>query len=253
MKSVFPPRAAGPGSAAAPPAPPVPADPEVVIRQARARQRRWRRRTVAVVAAVLVAGGAMYLATRGPSGPEPGRRQPAWESGPVPSVDTAAFTGHGELAFVSRGTLWVLDGATRALRRVATPGMRPADPVFSADGRWLAFTGVSATPAAQARTVWLAVGDGSGAHQVVASGGLIGWSPAADLLAVTTGNMVRLIMPTGPARALVPPRALSRWPGHPAAAPWPWPPGTPGRARWLVTRLREGGPRRACCCAPAAA
>jgi dipeptidyl aminopeptidase/acylaminoacyl peptidase len=122
---------------------------------------------------------------------------------PVPSVAAGAFAGHGELAFVSRGTLWVLNGATRVLRRVATPGVTPSGPVFSADGRWLAFASGSASPAAQAGTVWLAAGDGSGAHQVVASGGLIGWSPAADVLAVTAGNTVRLIPPSGPARTLV--------------------------------------------------
>jgi dipeptidyl aminopeptidase/acylaminoacyl peptidase len=120
----------------------------------------------------------------------------------VPSVDEAAFAGHGELAFVSRGDLWVLDGATGTLRRVPTPGMTPLDPAFSRDGQWLSFLGTN--PSAQGYySVWLAFGDGSGAHQVVASGGLIGWSPAADVLAVTAGNTIRLIEPTGTARTLV--------------------------------------------------
>jgi dipeptidyl aminopeptidase/acylaminoacyl peptidase len=176
------------------------ADPEVVIRQARARQRRRRRRAAAAVALALVAGAGAWLAIGRPGAAKPARTRPA---GPVPTVNAAAFAGHGELAFISRGTLWVLDGATGALRRVATPGMTPSGPVFSADGRWLAFTGTPASPAAQAGTVWLAAGDGSGAHQVAASGGLIGWSPAAGLLAVTSGNTVRLIRPPGPARTLV--------------------------------------------------
>ena len=51
----------------------------------------------------------------GPSGPKPGHRRPAGASGAAFSVNTAAFAGHGELAFVSRGALWVLDGATRTL------------------------------------------------------------------------------------------------------------------------------------------
>lgn len=121
----------------------------------------------------------------------------------MPSVDEAAFAGHGELAFVSRGSLWVLDGATGMLRRVPAPGITPLNPAFSLDGRWLAFLASSASPSAQGYAVWLASGDGSGAHQVWPSGGLIGWSPAADVLAVTAGNTVWLIWPSGSARTLV--------------------------------------------------
>lgn len=103
-------------------------------------------------------------------------------------MNVGAFAGHGDLAFVSRGTLWLLDGATKTLRRVAPPDMRPSSPVFSPDGRWLAF--LASRPPGRARAVWLARGDGSGARQIVTGGGLIGWSPAADLLAVTAGNIV---------------------------------------------------------------
>ena len=88
MKSVTRPWAAGPGSAAAPPAV---ADPEVVIRQARARQRRRRRWSAGVVAAALAASGAVYLAVGGPRGPKPGHRRPAPASAVVPSVNVAAF------------------------------------------------------------------------------------------------------------------------------------------------------------------
>ena len=200
---MFHPWAAGPGSAA-PPAPPVvPADPEVVIRQARARQRRRRQRTAALVAAALLGGGAVYLAVGGPSGPKPGHRQPAGTRGAAFRVNTAAFAGHGELAFVSRGALWVLDGTARTLRLAAPRDMGPSNPVFSADGRWLAFTATRPGPAALASTVWLANGDGSRVHPIGARLGLIGWSPAAAVLAVTAGNTVRLISPSGPARTLV--------------------------------------------------
>ena len=82
------PWAAGPGSAAAPPAV---ADPQVVIRQARARLRRRRRRSAGVVAVSLAASGAVYLAVGGPSGPKPGHRRPAPASAVVPSVNVAAF------------------------------------------------------------------------------------------------------------------------------------------------------------------
>lgn len=132
------------------------------------------------------------------------------------NVDEAAFAGRGELAFVSRGQLWVLDGATGTLRRVPVPRMMtPLDPQFSRDGRWLAFLSSSSSPSAQGYTVWLAPGDGGVAREVVASGGLIGWSPAADVLAVTAGNTIRLVEPSGAARTLVraPGVGSGVWPG----------------------------------------
>lgn len=161
------------------------------------RVSRWA--AAAAVAAVIVAGCG--------SAPGSPSRSASQGSGhpraPTPSADEAAFAGRGELAVVSRGSLWVLDGATGTLRRVPTPGMTPLDPAFSWDGRWLAFLGSSASPSAQAYTVWLASGDGSGAHQIVAGGGLIGWSPVSDVLAVTTGNTIQLVRPSGSARTLV--------------------------------------------------
>lgn len=166
---------------------------------------------VAILAAVIVAacGSAPSSHSR------PGSHSVARPGPPAPGVDEAAFAGRGELAFVSRGQMWVLDGATRTLRHVPTPGMTPLDPQFSRDGRWLAFLGSSASPSAQGYTVWLASGDGSSAHTIVASGGLIGWSPAADVLAVTTGDTIRLIGPSGSIRTLVrgPGVGSGVWPG----------------------------------------
>jgi hypothetical protein len=129
-----------------------------------------------MVALVLAAGAGAWLAIGHPGGATPA---PAWPAGPVPRVNAAAFAGHGELALISRGTLWVLDGATRALRRVATPGMTLAGPVFSADGRWLAFLGIR--PGATFGALWVTDGDGSGAHEIrgLAEAGFVGWSPAA--------------------------------------------------------------------------
>jgi hypothetical protein len=212
MKGVFLPRAARPGSAAAPPAPPaVLADPEVVIRQARVRQRRRRRRTVAVVAAVMVAVAGAWLAIGRPGGATPAQPARSRPAGPVFSVNAAAFAGHGELAFVSRGTLWVLDGTAKTLRRVPARGVTPVDPVFSPDGRWLAFLGMSTSSAGTARPgLWLASGDGRGARKIpgLSQAGLVGWSPARDVLAVTTqpgGSRaaVRLVWPSGAARQLM--------------------------------------------------
>lgn len=218
----------GTGDAAARSAAPVagepavraPADPAAVIRQARARQRRRRKRIAAVLAATAVAAGAVLLAVSRNGGAAPAGSAP---HAVRPSVDSAAFAGHGELAFVSRGTLWVLDGRTGALRRVPAPGVAPQDPAFSRDGRWLAFVGTSPhDPAASAPdTLWLASGNGSGAHQVrgLAVERLLGWSPARDLLAVTAGPQsaappgglpatVRLVSPSGSVRRLAGPASI---------------------------------------------
>ena len=149
-------------------------------------------------AVAIVLGAALAAAGCGSTPASPSRSAPP--AAPAAGVDAAAFGGHGELAFISRGRLWVLDGATGTLRQVATPGMTPLDPAFSPDGRWLAFGSI--TPAGQAEVVWLASGNGAGAHQILAPGGLIGWSPAADTLAVTAGNTIRLVWPSGSARTL---------------------------------------------------
>jgi len=260
MRSVFHTRAARPGNPDAPPV--VPADPEVVIRQARARQRRRRWRTAAVLAVVMVAGAGAWLAIGRPGGASPARARPA---GPVPRVNAAAFAGHGELAFVSRGTLWVLDGANRALRRVATPGLTPADPVFSPDGRWLAFLG--AKPGAAFDGLWFARGDGSGAHEIrgLAVAGLVGWNPAQDVLAVTTGpwmrhtpygapTTVRLVWPSGSVRSVARLAGIQsavwapggariavaslRWPSANSLASYPLTGGPP--TTWLKLNARHG-------------
>ncbi len=161
---------------------------------------------VVTVAAALAAGCGSVPASSSRPAPR--------AVGPAPTVDVAAFRGHGELAFVSRGHLWVLDGMTGELREVPAPGVTPLDPVFSPDGRWLAFLG-SASPAAQADSVWLATGGGGAAHEIAASGGLIGWSPAADVLAVTAGDTIRLVWPSGHDRTLVraPGTGSGVWPG----------------------------------------
>jgi dipeptidyl aminopeptidase/acylaminoacyl peptidase len=66
------------------------ADPQVVIRQARARQRRRRRRTAAVMAAVMLTGAGTWLATAQPGGAKPADARP---TRPAPSADAAAEAG----------------------------------------------------------------------------------------------------------------------------------------------------------------
>ena len=156
-----------------------------------------------VMVASAGAAGA-WLAIGRPGGAEPAPPRPAT---PVLTVDAAAFAGHGELAFVSRGTLWVLDGTTKTLRRVPTPpGVTPSAPVFSPDGRWLAFLGMTTSRAGTASPrLWLASGDGRGTHKIrgLPASGLVGWNPARDVLAVTARAAVWLVWPSGRTRALV--------------------------------------------------
>jgi len=122
-------------SVVAPPEPPrarPQEDPELLIREARARQRRRRACALVVLGALAVAAAVAYGIDRSTGGGTPTARSPF---GPV--VDARAFGGHGRLAFVSRGRLWVLDGATGKLTRVAGPGA--TDPVFSPDGHGLLY------------------------------------------------------------------------------------------------------------------
>ncbi|HZS25537.1 MAG TPA: hypothetical protein VFA30_11205 [Gaiellaceae bacterium] len=143
------------------------ADPEALIEEARRRQRRRRLRSAAVMVAFaalvlgfaivrLLAGGGARIADATPTGM---------------FVDRQGFAGHGLLAFVSRGRLFVLDGKTQRLTRVAAGASAPR---FSPDGRWLVYTaGVARTGLARA--------DGGLAHWLPRGGGA-SWLPNGDLL-----------------------------------------------------------------------
>ncbi len=196
------------------PARPPQSDPlEALIEEARAHRRRRRLRLCAVALALAVAAGlAAGLAHVG-GGRRSVERVPG---GPV--VNVHAFAGHGRLAFVSGATLWVLDGARGALRRVATPRgyMVPQSPAFSPDGRWLAYVEASPNLVTPSR-LWLAHGDGADARVVpgLANLTLVGWAPHGDVLAVAAGpertkapcpcsspTTIRLVSPDGSSRVL---------------------------------------------------
>ncbi len=154
-------------------------------------------------AAVALLVGAAVIAVLASTGGSSGI---VAETASRPFVNVRAFSHHGELAFISRGSLWVLDGAAGSLRKVASTSyttqpegntgfggipagtaLVPASPTFSHDGRWLAYL----VPHAAGGTfsqLWISDGDGSAAHVVsrLAVDQLIGWSPTADALAVTT-------------------------------------------------------------------
>jgi len=110
-------------------------------------------------------------------------------------VGTAAFAGRGQLAFVSSGRLYVLDGSVAGrpatLHEVAAPTGATA-PAWSPDGRWLAFLVVPPSPypvvSDPMGTLWLAHNNGSAARPVLANAGPFSWSPVTDVLAATVTN-----------------------------------------------------------------
>lgn len=162
---------------------------------AEARRLRRRRRLAAAGVVLAAAGAVSYLVAGGGGGSRPvtarAARPPAARG---PLTDAKALSGHGMLAFVSTGNLWVLDGQNGAVRQVSH-ARGAADPVFSPDGRWLAFTSNS--------RVWITRSDGTAARVVRGSraGQHLSWSARGDLLAgaglgivkVTSGGTVHLV------------------------------------------------------------
>ena len=169
-------------------APPGPTRPgleaEAVIKEARRYQRRrWLARTaaVAMVAAVVVS----VLVSDGPAHPglADGRLEQVHPGGP--SVDVSAMRHLGELAFVSKGDLYLVDDGK--VHEVAVGDGRVAvGPTFSPDGKWVAYETESNQAPTSAVQLWVARADGAGRHQVRGVAGYYGWSPSRDLLAVST-------------------------------------------------------------------
>jgi WD40-like Beta Propeller Repeat len=168
---------------------PEPHDPEALIREARRlRRRRW---TIGVL--LLVAGVVALVVTDTPS---PSRRPLTTSTlsfGPNrPSVDAKAFAGQGDLAFISRKSLYVLDGTTGSLRHLSLPsGYIASTPVFSHDGKLLAFVASRLITASNGEStltsLWIANASGAGLRKVAGFSNpqIVAWSPTADVLAVT--------------------------------------------------------------------
>jgi hypothetical protein len=162
---------------------------EALFEEARVRTRRRRRLRALTVGLTLAAALAEYLAASNSGGS--GRIA---ETAKTPFADVRAFAHHGELAFVSRGRLWVLDGRRGHLTAVSRAWQTASDPQFSPNGRWLAYTvGTS--------RLWVARADGTAAKPVVSGGYVYGrgdWLPDGRLVANTylwrvsaTGTLVR--------------------------------------------------------------
>jgi hypothetical protein len=164
------------------------------------------------------------------------------------TLDTKAFSGQGELAFVSENALFVLDGSSQSVRRVIASQPVPIDPAFSHDGRWLAFLRPVGHEGAD--VLWMARGDGANAHRVLgipdtfgvpnSDGSVISWSPTQDELLITTGpvksaplvpRQVWIVTPTGPSRRLL-------GPGYVNGVAWS-PKGTEVAAIWSAKGVAD--------------
>ena len=112
-----------------------------------------------------------------------------------PYLNTTPFYGHGDLAFVSLGDLYVLDGASRHVVNVTGADLAASDPEFSPNGKWLTYE------TDQGETSWLARADGLGSKRLA---GTASWLPNGQLAlggptstsTFTVGNNEALL-PTG--------------------------------------------------------
>ncbi len=168
-------------------------DAEALIREARRlRRRRW---TIASLVVVLAVGGTVVGLVASGGTVRPAQRTVLAFHAGGPTVDAKAFTGEGDLAFVSRDTVYVLDGGTKTLRHLVLPkGFVPGAPSFSHDGRWLAVPAATnaAAPANGETTLWIANADGAQLHELRGFDDpqFLGWSPTSDVLAMTSQGEV---------------------------------------------------------------
>jgi WD40-like Beta Propeller Repeat len=181
---------------------------EALIREARERQRRRRLRAAVAALALGTVAAASYGIARVAGGASSSR------SPLTPVVDAHAFAGHGRLAFVSRGRLWVLDGTTGKLVNVTGSGA--SAPAFSPDGRWLSYAyrghaGLARADGAHARTLrarsakWLPDGrlllgrralyrvspSGVPVRVGTAPAGLVAWAPDGSAYAFVGRSLAR--------------------------------------------------------------
>lgn len=148
---------------------------EVLIEEARQRQRH--RRRALLLAAVLLAGACALLVTSGGTPRAAGGLRHVAGAPAFTVADVTAMRGHGELAFVSGGDLFVIDGANGKITNASGPGHQASAPKFSPDGKWLLFAEGAGSAAFVARA------DGSHARRLP---GAARWLPDSEL--VTTGG-----------------------------------------------------------------
>jgi hypothetical protein len=137
-----------------------------------------------------------------------------------PLVNLSTMRHEVRLAFVSRNDLYLVGGPNGAVHQIAVERGRTAlHPNFSRDGPWIVYERDDRTGSSTAAgpEVWIARPDGGDRHRIVGADGVFGWSPSADLLAISTDTRARfpggstgyvptridLVSPTGAPRRLI--------------------------------------------------
>jgi hypothetical protein len=134
-----------------------------------AKRRECHRRLGVALAALVAAGGlAATVVTVSGLGAVSGAPTLAHIPGgsPLTVADASAIRGHGDLAFVSLGVLFVLDGSTGKTVAVTDPRAEASEPSFSPNGQWLTYM----TTGSNTSTYWLARADGSDARRLAGEG-----------------------------------------------------------------------------------
>ena len=128
-------------------------------------------------------------------GSEPGQNPESSKDNPSeqpPDVNPSLVKGHGDLAFISKGLLYIVDGSIGDVKQLTESG-QAFYPRWSHDGKYLAFIRITDTKSSSG-TLWIVGREGKGAYQVQGLPQPIGvgdfqWSPADHLLAVGSWNV----------------------------------------------------------------
>lgn len=163
---------------------------DALFKEARRRTRRRRASRLAFLG-LIVAGAVLTYAFVLAAPP-----RSADSATPAPAVDRTGFAGHGDLAFVSKGRLWLLNGGTGALAALTRRSQQASSPGFSPDGRWLTYA-VTIGGAAGSGQTWIARSDGGTPRRVGGGSGATGWLPDGRLVAASA---IWSITPDGVAR-----------------------------------------------------
>ncbi len=111
-----------------------------------------------------------------------------------PLVNLSAMRSEGELAFVSRNDLYLVDGPNGKVHEIPVrSGWTALHPSFSNDGAWVAYQTEDQADQASAAApeLWIVRTDGADRHRIVGADGVFGWSPSADLLAISSDTRAR--------------------------------------------------------------
>ena len=148
------------------------------------------------MAGVALAVGAAGCGGSGRPVPAAGTRA---ASSPVTAAQAAGaghgLGGHGELAFIAHGSLFLTGAPAAGLRRVRLPGV-PSAPAWSANHHWLAVQVRKSSPTLsnyfqlEPATLWLVNAAGTVTRRLTPTSWDVtgfAWSPRASLLAVSAG------------------------------------------------------------------